>query len=111
MSLSASLRVEKQTERPLNKTNALRRQEWTPFLADFLEGGHSAGAVKDRRQKTEFRRQETGDRRQETGDRRQETGDRRQENPELQTPNSKLQTQFLHLQLRCSPHEIGKSQF
>jgi hypothetical protein len=51
MSLSVSLRVEKQTERPLNKTNALRRQEWTPFLADFLEGGYSAGAVKDRRQK------------------------------------------------------------
>jgi hypothetical protein len=76
MSLSSSLRVEKQTERLLNKTNALRRQKWTPFLADFLEGGHSAGALKDRRQKTENRRLE------------------KTEEP---------RTQLLHLQLRCSP--------
>jgi hypothetical protein len=48
----------------LNKTNALRRQEWTPLLADFLEGARTVGAVKDSIQKTEFRRQKTEDRRQ-----------------------------------------------
>src|SRR6516165_376125 len=76
MSLSASLRVEKQTERPFEQDECAS----SPGM-DAIPGRFPGGRPVRRHRE-----------RQSSGDRRQETGDRRKKNPKLRTPNSKLRT-------------------